>query len=528
MKTNVVFSKEARVQIMSGADKAAAAVGCTLGPKGKTVLIVSQDEKEHVLTKDGVTVSKAISFKNQLERVGADLLRSAAVKTNELAGDGTTTVTVLAHSLMTECNKLIEAGVSRREMCLGLEVARDEIISQVVAMSKKIDKPSELENIASISANNDRALGTIVVDALSQVGADGVVTVEESKSMRTYVEKVQGTKIPCGYVSPYFVTDQVKMNASFNDCLVFITDKKMSSLEDIVHLLEVVRSKSTSTPLLIIADDIVEEALQVLILNRTKINMPVVAVRAPAYGAKRVELLKDLCALTGAKLFSANTGLVVKNVSLKDLGTTTKVIVDAKSTLLTVSTFDQAAQEHIQNIRDQIESDPTLDASSLEFLKTRLAGMTSGAATIKVGGLTSLEAVEKLHRIEDALCAARAAAEDGIVPGGGSVLALVAAKLRNTKVIHDKDQKFGYEALLSACEAPLRKIALNAGVSPDIIVNNVVSTGETWNAMSGQYVNDPISAGIVDPVRVTVCAVRNAVSTAVSFVNIDAVVTSDD
>lgn len=521
-ETQVYFGSDARKRLYTGIKIAADAVGATMGPRGRTVLIQKRGCAP-ILTKDGVTVSKSIKPIDPVEKMGAELVLEAASQTNETAGDGTTTSTVLTYSLVTEGMKLLEAGYSPKKLIEGIELASAEIIQYLTEMSKRIEARDQIEHVGTISANGDKSVGVIIADAMEKVGADGIITVEDAKGMTTSLDHVEGLQFERGYLSPYFATNTDRMNAVYTEARVLVTDKKISLLKDIIPVLE--ETNKNKTPLIIIADDIEGEALQGLILNRVKADLKVIAVKAPGYGKSREQYLEDICVLTDAKLASSSTGLSLDKVKLNDLGRAKKVVVDSKTTTIVGTGLTKdAVTTHIEKLKTQLK-DITLTVQEVNILKTRVAKLGSGVAIIKVGGSTEVEMLERKYRIEDALHATRAASEEGIVPGGG--IALIRA-VESLSTPTDQDIRTGYDVVRKACSYPLRKIVSNAGGSPDVIEKELfnVKGSSPWfgyNAAVGEYVN-MLEAGIIDPVKVTRTALENAKSVATSFLTLDAVI----
>lgn len=518
-KTEVIFKAEARAGLMRGMKITAEAVGCTLGPRGKTVIIQRPDQSP-LVTKDGVTVAKSINLSDSLESLGSDLIKQAAERTNEIAGDGTTTATILTHAMVKESNRFINNDANVPDMCRGIESAVSQVVEQLKLMARKINTSDELEQVATISANGDKHIGQLVAAAMTKVGSDGIITVEDAKGMNTSLEVVEGMQFERGYLSPYFVTNNDRMNVMYDNARILITDKKLADLKVILPILE--KIAQSRTPLLIIADDIEGEALQALVLNRVKGNLPVVAVKAPGYGTHRDELLLDLCALTGAKLISSSTGLAFDKVQLSDLGIVKKLVVDARSTTLVADgQTAEAVKQRTDELRTQL-TDVGLGTDDVIKLKARVARMASGVAVIRVGGSTELEMVERKHRIEDALNATRAAAEEGIVPGGGMAL-LKAASFMNP--VTNVDEQHGIDIVFKACLAPLRTIVNNAGRSTDVIVAAAMQTEDNhgYDAATDEFRN-MFEAGIVDPVKVTRVALQHAASVAITFSTLDAVI----
>lgn len=530
--TKIVFSDEARAKLYEGLKKAADAVGCTLGPKGRTVLI--QQNGQPVSTKDGVSVAKAIKLRDPIQRMGAELVLEAASKTNDVAGDGTTTATVLTMAMVQEGLKLLTAGYSPQELCRGINSAVACIIERLKDDARQVTTSSEVTQIGTISANGDANIGALIAQAMDKVGRDGIITVEDAKGISTTLEIVEGMQLDRGYLSPYFVTNPERMIATYEDAFIMVTDKKLSSLRELVPMLEAVNR--AQRPLLIIADDVEGEALQALVINRVKGVLPVVAIKAPGYGRQRDEMLADICVMTGAKLVSSMTGLALEKMTITDLGRCKRIVVDAKSTTLVGSgaTKDDV-DTHVADLRAQLV-DITLGADDVIRLKTRIAKLASGVAVVKVGGATELEMNERKYRIEDALHATRAAAEEGIVPGGGMALLDAAWMSDANKSVStsNKGEQLGAEIVFKACQAPLRKIVANAGLSPDVVLaslnrgrfmSDIQYRG--YDASNDKEV-DMFVNGIIDPVKVTRTALQNAASVAIAFLSLDAVICEED
>lgn len=529
LSTQVIFSSEARKSLFKGLDIVASAVGCTLGPRGRTVLIQQGLNSAPIVTKDGVTVSKSIRLKNPIERMGAQLIREAAEQTNEIAGDGTTTSTVLTHAMVKIGLKLLEGGYDAKELCEGAEKTLDLAVAHIRGNSKHLTSTEEITQIATISANGDKKVGEIIAEAMTKVGNDGIITVEEAKGTTTSLDIVEGMQFDRGYLSPYFVTNTEKMNVVYSDAKVLIVDHKISGMRDMIPLLE--KISQSKTPLLIIADDVEGEALQGLVVNRVNVSLPVVAIKSPGYGQHKEELLKDISILTGAKLVSASTGLKMQQVTMSDLGSLKKVVVDAKScTLVATGASKEAVKKHTADLKLRLQ-DISLTAEEAIKLRTRIAKLASGVALIKVGGATEVEMIERKYRIEDALHATKAAVEEGIVPGGGMALYNTWQYLQNKDVVANYGQ--GAKIVLDACLSPIRKISENAGQSQDVIVNELArhKDGKTnfigYNAATNEYV-DMIEAGVIDPAKVTRIALINAASVAMTFLSLDAVIVENE
>lgn len=522
--TNVLFSTEARKKLYAGLRIAAEAVSCTLGPNGKTVLIQNGD-KPPIITKDGVTVSKSIKLKDPVEMMGAQLLREAASQTNDSAGDGTTTSTVLTHALVRNGLSLLDAGYNAKKLCEGMDIAVKAVTDAIIIQSHPIETSEEIAQVGTISANGDRRVGELISEAMEKVGRDGIITVEDAKGMATTLDVVDGMQFDRGYLSPYFVTNNEKMHASYQDAYVLVTDKKLSVMKDLIPILESVMN--SRKPLLIIADEVEGEALQGLVLNRVKSQLPVVAIKTPGYGNSRDEYLSDICALTGAKLVSSSTGLAIDKLKLSDLGSVKKFVVDAKSTTLVgLPANKSVVDSHVNDLKSRL-NDITITSLEVASLRTRIAKLSSGVAVIKVGGSTEMEMIELKYRIEDALHATRAAAEEGIVPGGGSAIFIASASAKRALDIskYDRDVAAGIEMVLKSCVEPVRRIASNSGRSADVIEEEMtknVEKGLGYDAARNQFV-DLVSAGIIDPAKVTRTALKNSSSVARLFLTLDAV-----
>lgn len=519
--TRILFKNEARKALYEGLAIAAEAVCSTLGPRGKTVLI-QRNGQSPIVTKDGVTVSRSIKLKKPVMKMGAELIKEAASQTNDVAGDGTTTATCLTYSLVKEGMKLLEAGYSSKELCSGLEDGFCAIDQFLLKSARKLTSISEIAQVATISANGDEKIGNLIADAMDRVGRDGIITVEDAKGMSTSLDLVEGMQFERGYLSPYFVTNSERMNVVYHDVKVLVTDKKLSTIRELVPILEkVMQSRS---PLLIIAEEVEGEALQGLVLNRVNAQLPVVAVKAPGYGQHRDELLRDIAVLSGATLISSSTGLKIETTTFAELGTLKTVTVDAKTTTLVASGATKVAVEkHVADLKLQ-SNDVTIDHNDLVKLKTRIARLSSGVAVIRVGGATEVEMIERKYRIEDALNATKAAAEGGIVAGGG--MALFDA---HEHFASATDNSMGMKLLLKGCLAPLARIVQNTDMSPEVVLNDLSKksgTGLGWNAAKNTY-EDLFHAGVIDPVKVTRTALKNAVSVAVTFLSLDAVVVED-
>lgn len=521
--THIHFSEDARTRLLRGMKMAADTVGCTLGPCGMTVLI-AQGDGPAIATKDGVTVSRSIRLKDPVERMGADLIREAASRTNDVAGDGTTTATVLTHAMTAESNRLMTAGFAPVELKRGIERAADVVIAALRIGARAVGGKGEIAQVGTVSANGDAHVGSLIAEAMEKVGRDGVITVEDAKGTTTSLDVVKGMRFDRGYLSPYFVTNNERMNAVHDDGYVLLTDGKLSDMQELLPLLEAVLKEQRS--LLIVADEVEGQALQTLIVNRLNAQLRVVAIKAPGYGSSRDAFLQDIAVLTGGRVLGAASGLTLAKARLADLGRCKRFVVDARTTTIVgTGTTAEAVGTRVDELRAQL-ADPTLSAQESDRLCSRVARLASGVAVIRVGGATELEMIERKHRIEDALNATRAAVEEGIVPGGGTALAVAswAAALQLADVQLTKGERAGADLVLRACEAPLRRIVENAGASADVVLARLrTEPGMGFNAATAVY-QDLIEAGILDPVKVSRVALQNAASVAATFTTLSAVV----
>ena len=522
MAKQIIYGEDSRQAILRGVNSLADAVKVTLGPKGRNVVI---DKKfgSPTITKDGVTVAKEIDLKNPLENMGAQMVREVASKTSDTAGDGTTTATVLAQAIYREGIKMVVAGANPMELKRGIERA----VEGVVAELKKLSKPvtgQMISQVGTISANSDETIGKIIAEAMEKVGKDGVITVEEARSMETSLDVVEGMQFDRGYLSPYFVTDPERMEAVLENPVILIHEKKISSMKDLLPLLEQVARGGR--PLIIIAEDVDGEALATLVVNKLRGTLQVAAVKAPGFGDRRKAMLEDIAILTGGRAITEDLGIKLENIKIEDLGRAKKVTIDKDNTTIVEGGGTQSAIEgRVKQLRTQVE-DTTSDYDR-EKLQERLAKLVGGVAIIKVGAATETEMKEKKARVEDAMHATKAAVEEGIVPGGGVAL------LRSTKVIDslklEGDQKVGAEIVRKAIESPLRWIASNAGVEGSIVVQKVKDSKDAnygYNAASDEY-EDLVKAGVIDPTKVVRSALQNAASIASLLLTTEAMVSEN-
>jgi|TARA_B100000949_G_scaffold32163_1_gene25648 chaperonin GroEL len=520
MAKKISYDLEARTALKAGVDKLANAVKVTLGPKGRNVVI----EKKFgapTITKDGVTVAKEIELENKLEDVGAQMVKEVASKTSDVAGDGTTTATVLAQALITEGLKNVTAGANPMSIKRGIDAAAKSVIASLQSQSKDLPDAEQIANVGSISANNDREIGEKIAEAMDKVGKDGVITVEESKTAETFLETVEGMQFDRGYLSPYFVTNSDNMEAELEDPYILIYDKKIANMKDLLPLLEKV--VQTGKPVMIIAEDIEGEALATLVVNKLRGTFKVLAVKAPGFGDRRKAMLEDIAVLTGATVISEDAGYKLENATLEYLGTSKRVVSDKdNSTIVGGSGASDAIKGRINEIKVQIEK--TSSDYDREKLQERLAKLSGGVAVINVGAATEVEMKEKKARVEDALHATRAAVEEGIIPGGGVALLRAIPSLDKVKV--DEEEAVGVDIVRRALESPLRQICENAGVEPSIIAQ-AIREGKNdygYDARTGEYVN-MFKAGIIDPTKVARVAVENACSIAGMILTTEAAVT---
>jgi chaperonin GroEL len=512
MAKQLLFSEDARRKLLDGVEQMSKAVKVTLGPKGRNVLL---DKKfgAPTITKDGVSVAKEIELVDPYENMGAQLLKEVATKTNDLAGDGTTTATVLAYSMVKEGLKAVAAGMTPIELKRGIDKAVEIAVEEIKKNSKNINEKEEITHVASVSANNDLEIGSTIADAMEKVGKDGVITVEESKTMSTTIDFVEGMQFDRGYISAYFVTDRDTMTSVYEDAFILIHDKKISTMKDILPLLEKVAQ--SGKPLLIIAEDIDGEALSTLVLNSLRGTLRTCAVKAPGFGDRRKAMLEDIAVLTGGQVITEELGLKLENTDLSQLGRAKTIKIDKdNTTVINGGGAEKDIKDRIAQIKAQIE-DTTSDYDR-EKLQERLAKLAGGVAVINVGAATEVELKEKKHRVEDALSATRAALAEGIVPGGGLALiqAVLALEKTDVRKLVD-DEKVGFKIVKRALEEPIRQIAENAGLDGAVIAEKAKSSrkGIGFDAAKMAWV-DMVGAGIIDPAKVTRSALQNAASIA--------------
>ncbi len=516
----IAYDVRAREKIMKGVDTLANAVKVTLGPRGRNVLIEKAFGSPKV-TKDGVTVAKEIELEDKFENMGAQMVKEVASKTSDVAGDGTTTATILAQAIYKEGSKLVAAGANPMALKRGIDKAVAKVVEELKKLSTPTREKKEIAQVGTISANNDPSIGEIIAEAMEKVGKEGVITVEEAKGMETTLEVVEGMQFDRGYLSPYFITDAEKMEVHLEDAFILIHEKKISSMKDLIPILEEVAR--SGKPLLVIAEDVEGEALATLVVNKLRGTLKCAAVKAPGFGERRKAMLEDIAILTGGRVISEDLGVKLENVTLDDLGTAKKIIIDKdNTTIIEGGGSKEAIEARVKQIRLQIEE--TTSDYDREKLQERLAKLIGGVAVIRVGAATEAEMKEKKDRVEDALNATKAAVEEGIVPGGG------VAYIRAQKALEDlsdfsEEEKLGAEIVKKALEEPLKQIANNAGFEGSIVVEKV-KQGEGafgFNAEKGEY-EDLVKAGVIDPTKVIRLALQNAASVASLLLTTEAMI----
>ncbi len=518
---DVKFSIDARDRMLRGVDILANAVKVTLGPKGRNVVLDKSFGAPRI-TKDGVTVAKEIELEDKFENMGAQMVREVASKSSDLAGDGTTTATVLAQAIVREGAKSVAAGMNPMDLKRGIDLAVEAIVEHLKANSKKVTSNEEIAQVGTISANGDREIGDFLAKAMAKVGNEGVITVEEAKSLETELDIVEGMQFDRGYISPYFITNADKMRVEMEDPYILIYEKKLSQLQEMLPLLEAV--VQTGKPLLIVAEDIEGEALATLVVNKLRGGLKVAAVKAPGFGDRRKAMLQDIAILTGGQAISEDLGIKLENVTIQMLGRTKKVMIDKENTTIVNGAGKKVDIEaRVAQIKAQIEE--TTSDYDKEKLQERLAKLAGGVAVIRVGGATEVEVKERKDRVDDAMHATRAAVEEGILPGGGVALLRATEALKKVKTAND-DQKVGVEIVRRAIQAPARQIASNAGEDGSVIVGKILEKDQYsygFDAQTAEYGN-MVSKGIIDPTKVVRAAIQNAASVAGLLITTEAMV----
>ncbi len=521
MAKQITYSGDARAAILRGVNKLADAVKVTLGPKGRNV-VIEKKFGSPTITKDGVTVAKEIELADPLENMGAQMVREVASKTSDVAGDGTTTATVLAQAIYREGSKVVTAGANPMEIKRGIELAVRAAVESIDKLAKPVEG-KDIAHVGTISANNDEEIGRIIAEAMEKVGKDGVITVEEAKGLETTLEVVEGMQFDRGYLSPYFVTDAERMETVLDNCKILLNEKKVSSMKDMLPILEQVAKQGR--PLLIIAEDVEGEALATLVVNKLRGTLHIAACKAPGFGDRRKAMLEDIATLTGGQVITEDLGIKLENVRWEDLGDAKKVVLTKDNTTIVTDSDDPKRREaiagRVKQIRNQVEE--TSSDYDREKLQERLAKLVGGVAVIKVGAATETEMKEKKARVEDAMHATKAAVEEGIVPGGGVALLRAVAAVEAVKA--EGDVKVGVNIVRRALEEPVRQIANNAGEEGSVIVKQVLAASGSigYNAATGQQ-EDLVAAGVIDPAKVTKTALLNAASIAGLMLTTEAMV----
>jgi chaperonin GroEL len=521
----IEFDDEARQQLLVGVNTLANAVKVTLGPKGRNV-VIERPMNSPVLTKDGVTVARAINLKAKMPNLGVQMIKEAAARTNEVAGDGTTTATVLAQAIYSDGLRLLTAGAAAVDLKRGIDLAVESVISELKELAIPVSGAEEITQVGTISANGEREIGELLSKAVERVGKDGVITVEEARGFRTTLEVVDGMRFERGYMSPYFVTNSDRMTAELDNPLVLVSNLKLASLREMLPFLEKIAQSQRS--LLIIADEIDGEAMQGLVVNKLKGTLNICAVTAPAFGEQRIQELEDVAAILGAKVLNIASDIKIENLTLESLGSCRRAVISrSQTTLIDGSGEQEAVDSRVVGIREKLE-EPGLSDNEIGSLRSRLSGLSGGVAVLRVGGATEVELRERKDRVDDALNATQAAVEEGIVPGGGVALVRASRDLHKIAKKHPADIRSGILIVKSACEEPLKQIVLNAGGKPDVILDKVLKGKGThgYDAYNDTF-GDMLEAGIVDPVKVSRSALENAASVSGMMLTVGAIMVED-
>ncbi len=523
MAKKLIFGADARLELMKGVEQLSDAVKSTLGPKGRTVVIEKSFGGPHI-TKDGVTVAKEIELEDPIQNAGAQMVKEAASKTNDEAGDGTTTSTVLAHAILKEGYKKIANGANPIELKRGIDKTVSKVVEYLKEESRPVSGNDEIAQVGTISANNDASIGKMIAEAMDKVGQNGVITVEEGKTAETQLDVVEGMRFDRGYASPYFVTNSEKMTAELDDPFILLYDRKISNMKDILPLLE--QTMGMDRTMLIIAEDVDGEALSTLVVNKVRGTLKVATVKAPGFGAKRIEQLEDMAVLIGATVITQKVGLSLEDATLDHLGTAGRVIITKNdTTIVNGHGSEEAVQERIKDVASQIDSsDSEYDK---EQLQSRLAKLSGGVAVIRIGAGSEIEMKEKKDRLDDALNATKAAVEEGIIAGGGTILR--GYQHFEDDIYENEDQTLGRDIVLKACKAPFESILENAGLNPEVIWNKIVTTGDGtssgYDVRTETVLEDMVDVGIIDPVKVTRIALEKAASVAGTMLTTECVIT---
>jgi chaperonin GroEL len=510
-KDHILFGDDIRQKLISGANKLADAVASTLGPRGQNVILYKRGS-DPVITKDGVTVARIVELDDDYEQAAVEVLRQAALETEKTSGDGTTTSTVLARAILTTAQKHIAAGSSSTDIKRGIDLAVEAIVERITDMSQPVSSEEEIQHVATVSANGDTSIGSLIAEAVSAAGKDGAITIEESRSLQTSLDVVEGYSFDGGYVSPQFITDERRGMVEYRDALVLVTDGTLDNVDEMLPILEVVARDGR--PFVIVGEEIEGQLLAALIINRMRNNMKIAAVKAPRYGEERRSILEDLAITTGATFVSKDSGIRLKDVKLNHLGTAKRVEISKYNTTMVDGNTDyDALDERIEMLKSQVEE--TESIHDAEKLQDRITRLSSAIAIIRVGGATEIEVTEKKHRVEDALEAVKSAQEDGVVPGGGTALLKAANNIEVEPA--NEDQLRGVQSLLEACFSPITQILKNAEVSSDIVINSLSYDDHAKNTgfnVRTEKFEDLIETGVIDPAKTVKCALQNAASAA--------------
>ena len=511
-KDHILFGEDIRNKLLNGANKLADAVASTLGPRGQNVILYKRGA-DPVITKDGVSVARVVELDDDYEQAAVEVLRQAALETEKTSGDGTTTSTVLARAILTAASKHIAAGASSIDVKRGIDLAVESICARITEISQPVSSEEEICHVATVSANGDETIGTLIAEAVSAAGKDGSITIEESRSLETSLDVVEGFSFPGGFVSPQFVTDERRGAVEYKDCLLLVTDEALDNVEEMLPILEVVARDGR--PFVVVAEEVEGQLLAALIINRMRNNMKIAAVKAPRYGEERRAILEDVASTTGATLISKDKGMRLQDVKLEHLGSARRVeITKYNTTIADGQANSEEIDERIEMLRSQIAE--TEDLHEAQRLQDRLTRLSSAISVIKVGGATEIEVTEKKHRVEDALEAVRSAQEDGVVPGGGTALLKAAVNLEKLTPAND-DQARGAQVLLEACLAPATQILKNAEISSDIVINSLSYDNHEKNVgfnVRTEKFENLIESGVIDPAKTVKCALQNAASAA--------------
>ena len=510
-KDHILFGNDIRQKLLAGANKLADAVASTLGPRGQNVILYKRGS-DPVITKDGVTVARVVELDDDYEQAAVEVLRQAALETEKTSGDGTTTSTVLARAILIAANKHIAAGASSTDIRKGIDAAVEAICDRITELAQPVSSEEEIRHVATVSANGDEAIGALIAEAVAAAGKDGSITIEESRSLKTILDVVEGFRFSGGFVSPQFVTDPRRAVIEYRDTLVLVTDESLDNVEEMLPILEV--AARDGRPFVIVAEEIEGQLLAALIMNRMRNNMKIAAIKAPKYGEERRNLLEDIALVTGATFISKDSGLKLRDVKLEHLGSAKRIEISKRQTILSDSDIDYGELDKRIEFLTSLMKD-TEDLKEAETIQERITRLQSAVAVVRIGGATEIEVTEKKHRVEDALEAVRSAQEEGIVPGGGTALMKAARAVRVD--LANEDELRGAQALAEACLSPIKQILKNAGVSSDLVINTIPDDEESLNVgfnVRTESFEDLVESGVIDPAKTVKCALRNAASAA--------------